>query len=165
MGAFAPVLISIAMLACLTLWKSRVIFADVNVLIYAFRKDSVDHKAYLSWLQEMMEDSSYRCSDFILSAFVRIVTNPRTFQFPTSLKLALEFTEAFRNHSNAVAVAPGPRHWDLFTGLCRKHDAKGNLIPDAYLAALAIESGSEWITTDKGFSRYSGLRWRHPLDP
>jgi hypothetical protein len=55
------------------------------------------------------------------------------------------------------------RHWDIFTGLCRSAGVKGNRVPDAYLAALAIESGSEWITTDRDFSRFPGLRWRHPL--
>ncbi|MCY3786131.1 MAG: PIN domain-containing protein, partial [bacterium] len=47
--------------------------------------------------------------------------------------------------------------------LCRQVQSKGNLVQDAYLAALAIESGSEWITTDRDFSRFPGLRWRHPL--
>ena len=53
--------------------------------------------------------------------------------------------------------------WDIFAGLCLSAGPKGNLVPDAYLAALAIESGSEWITTDRDFSRFPGLRWRHPL--
>jgi len=62
-----------------------------------------------------------------------------------------------------VVVAPGPRHWEIFDRVCRAGDARGNLVPDAYLAALAIESGSEWITVDRDFSRFPGLRWRHPL--
>jgi hypothetical protein len=61
-------------------------------------------------------------------------------------------------------VSPGPRHWGIFADLCRKANARGHLVPDAYLAALAIESGSEWITTDRGYARFPGLRWRHPLD-
>jgi hypothetical protein len=60
-------------------------------------------------------------------------------------------------------VAPGPRHWDIFVELCRKAGAKGNLVPDAYLAALAIESGSEWITTDRDYGRLPGLRFRQPV--
>jgi predicted nucleic acid-binding protein len=62
-----------------------------------------------------------------------------------------------------VIVAPGPRHWGIFANLCAAVGAKGNLVPDAYLAALALESGSEWVTTDHDFSRFPGLRWRHPL--
>ncbi|MDQ3400856.1 MAG: PIN domain-containing protein [Chloroflexota bacterium] len=47
--------------------------------------------------------------------------------------------------------------------MCLSAAVKGNLVADAYLAALAIESGAEWITTDRDFSRFPGLRWRHPL--
>jgi len=63
-----------------------------------------------------------------------------------------------------LSVQPGGRHWDIFTRLCRNVSARGNLVPDAYLAALAIESGSELITTDRDFSRFPSLRWRHPLE-
>lgn len=73
------------------------------------------------------------------------------------------FADELRTLSNCVPIAPGPRHWSIFCHLCREAGAKGNLVPDAFLAALAIESGSEWITTDRGFSRFPGLRWRHPL--
>ncbi|MEN8376929.1 MAG: PIN domain-containing protein, partial [Gemmatimonadota bacterium] len=59
---------------------------------------------------------------------------------------------------------PGPRHWSIFRDLCEAVDARGNLVPDAYLAALAIENGAEWITTDRDFTRFPGLRMRHPLD-
>jgi uncharacterized protein len=62
-----------------------------------------------------------------------------------------------------VLIVPGGRHWAIFTTLCRDAGAQGNLIPDAYLAALAIESGSELITTDRDFGRFPGLRWRPPF--
>ena len=62
-----------------------------------------------------------------------------------------------------MPIAPGPRHWGIFAGLCRTTGVRGNLVPDAYLAALAIESGSEWISTDRDYARFPGLRWRHPL--
>jgi hypothetical protein len=61
-------------------------------------------------------------------------------------------------------VEPGTRHWEIFERLCIECSAQGNLIPDAYLAALAIESSCEWITTDRDFGRFEGLRWRHPLE-
>ena len=59
--------------------------------------------------------------------------------------------------------ATGGRHWDIFTRLCDETDARGNLVPDAWLAALAIESGCEFITTDRDYARFTGLRWTHPL--
>jgi predicted nucleic acid-binding protein len=61
-------------------------------------------------------------------------------------------------------LAPGPRHWGIFTGLCADADVRGNLIPDASFAALAIETGSEWLATDGDYRRFRGLRLRHPLD-
>lgn len=78
--------------------------------------------------------------------------------------VALEFVDGVRERPNGVPVTPGPRHWHRFTSLCRRTGARGNVVPDAYLAALAIETGSEWVTTDRGFARFVGLRWRHPLD-
>jgi predicted nucleic acid-binding protein len=69
-----------------------------------------------------------------------------------------------RSRPNCVPVAPGVRHWNIFINLCESVRAKGNLVPDAYFAALAIESGCEWITTDSDYARFSGLRWRHPFD-
>lgn len=81
----------------------------------------------------------------------------------TALDDAVAFVAGLRARPTHVPVAPGPRHWDLFVSLCNRAGARGNLIPDAYFAALAIESGSEWITTDRGFARFPGLRWRHPL--
>ena len=109
-------------------------------------------------------DSAYGVSELVLSGFVRVVTNPRVFSPHSAVDKALRFAETLRSHPNAVAVAPGPRHWDIFSRLCHETDAKGNIVADAYLAALAIESGSEWITDDRDFSRFPGLRWRHPLD-
>jgi predicted nucleic acid-binding protein len=76
--------------------------------------------------------------------------------------VALDFCRIVRGQPNAVPVAPGPRHWTVFDGLCREARVKGNLVADAYLAALAIESGCEWVTTDGGFARFPGLKWRRP---
>ncbi len=102
-------------------------------------------------------------SDIVLSGFVRVVTHPRVFAPPVPLAEALDFADALRAQPNAVGVSPGPRHWQIFERLCRDADARGNLVADPYLAALAIEPGSEWVTTDQDFARFQGLRWRHPL--
>lgn len=99
----------------------------------------------------------------MLSGFVRVATHPRVFAPPAPVDQALAFADALRGQPNAVLLAPGPRHWQIFERLCIESGARGNLIADAYLAALAIETGSEWLTTDRDFSRFPGLRWRHPL--
>lgn len=140
------------------------ILPDVNVLVYAFHEGSPDHERYRRWLQQAVRsDEPVGLSDLVLSGFVRVATHPRVFTVPAPLDAALGFAAALRSQPNAVGLAPGPRHWEIFERLCRVANAKGNLVPDAYLAALAIESGSELATTDRDFSRFPGLRWQHPL--
>jgi toxin-antitoxin system PIN domain toxin len=141
------------------------LLCDVNVLVYAHRQDVADHARYLGWLEQVMvTESAFGISELVLSGFVRIVTHPRVFHDPSPLEAALAFAAALRDHPHAIAVAPGSQHWDIFARLCGAARARGNLIADAYLAALAIESGSEWITTDRDYARFPGLRCRHPLD-
>jgi uncharacterized protein len=140
------------------------LLTDVNVLVYAYREDAPGHPDYRRWLQGVLDsDLAYGVSDLVLSGFLRVVTHPRVFDPPSPIGQALAFADVVRSAPQAVPVSPGPRHWDIFVRLCRSAGVKGNLVPDAYLAALAIESGSEWITTDRDYSRFEGLRWRHPL--
>jgi toxin-antitoxin system PIN domain toxin len=141
------------------------VIPDVNVLVYAHREDARDHPRFRDWLRTLVQGAeAFGLSDLVLSGFLRVVTHPRVFADPTPLDIAVRFAEALRSAPNRVRLEPGERHWDIFTGLCREADVRGNLVPDAWLAALAIESGSEWITTDRDFARFPGLRWRHPLD-
>ena len=138
--------------------------ADVNVLVCAFRADSPGHAAHRAWVEDLLNsDEAYAVSDHVLAGFLRVVTHPKVFHPPTPLGPALAFARAFRERPNAIPVAPGARHWEIFTRLCREAEARGNLIPDAWLAALAIESGCEFVTSDRDYARFPGLRWRHPL--
>jgi toxin-antitoxin system PIN domain toxin len=140
-----------------------VVLIDVNVLVYAYRTEAVEHDRYHSWLTEVATgDAAFGLSELVLSGFLRIVTHPRIFDPPSPVAPALAFVASLLERPNCVVVAPGARHWDIFCRLCRDADARGNRVPDAYLAALAIESGSEWITSDRGFARFPGLQWRHP---
>ena len=75
----------------------------------------------------------------------------------------VRFCDASRERPNAVVLAPGARHWRLFADLCTAAGARGNLVPDAYLAALAIETGSTWATADRDYARFPGLAVAHPL--
>jgi toxin-antitoxin system PIN domain toxin len=141
------------------------ILLDVNVLVAAHREDAPSHTEIRSWLEDRVSsESAFALSDLVLSGFLRVVTHPRVFDPPTPLEEALAFVETLRSLPNGVSVSPGPRHWSIFQRLCHESDATGNLIPDAYLAALAIETGSEWITTDRDFDRFPGLNWTSPHD-
>ena len=137
---------------------------DVNVLVYASRLESERHADYAAWLEDLVTgNQAYAMSDVVLAAHVRIVTNPRVFRHPDPLDYALRFAGRLREQPHCVMIQPGARHWAIFHDLCVHAQAKGNLVADAYFAALAIESGCEWITADRDYARFPGLRWRHPL--
>jgi len=138
---------------------------DVNVLVYAHRVDTPDHVAYRRWLEDVINgEQTYGIADIVLSGFLRIVTHPRIFDPPSEVAVALSFADQVRNQPNCVLITPGLRHWHIFSRLCQTAGVKGNLVSDAYLAALAIEAGCEWVTTDRDFSRFPDLKWRHPLE-
>lgn len=141
------------------------ILMDVNVLVHAFREEAPRHDEYFAWVMERVRSpEAFGLSEIVLSGALRVLTHPRVFNPTTPMDRALEFAEALRSQPNCVPIAPGARHWEIFRDLCTRAGAKGNLVADAYLAALAIEHGCEWITTDRDFARFPGLRWRHPLD-
>ena len=140
------------------------ILTDVNILLYAHRNDAADHSRFRDWLDAVtFGPATFGISEIVLGSFVRVVTHPKILHPPTPLQHALEFCESLHNRPNAVFVTPGARHWDIFTDLCSRARATGDLVQDAYLAALAIESECEWITLDRDFARFPGLRWRHPF--
>lgn len=139
------------------------ILPDVNVLVYAFRSDAADHERYATWLTAVLNSpNAYGISPQVLSSVVRVCTHRKIFARPSRLEQALEFCDVLMRQPNATIVAPGERHWLIFSELCASAQATGNLVQDAWFAALAIESGCEWITTDRDFARFPGLNWRPP---
>ncbi|MGH8824437.1 MAG: PIN domain-containing protein [Jiangellaceae bacterium] len=63
-----------------------------------------------------------------------------------------------------MPLEPGGRHWTIFSELCTRSEARGNRVTDAHIAAVAIETGSDVVTTDRDYRRFRGLRWSHPLE-
>jgi toxin-antitoxin system PIN domain toxin len=140
------------------------ILPDVNVLIYAFRPDSNDHPQYKEWLEEVVNGSAaYGISPQVLSGVVRICTHPRIFAQPNRVSDVFDYCNVLLSQPNATVIVPGERHWHVFLRLCADAKATGNLVQDAWNAALAIEAGCEWITTDRDYARFPGLRWRRPF--
>ena len=140
------------------------ILPDVNVLLYAFRRDSRRHAEYHRWLQDTISGhAAYGIAPQVLASLVRISTHHGIYLQPSELGEALGFCRALTQPSNCTIVQPGPRHWDTFTTLCERARATGSLVQDAWFAALAIEWGCEWITTDRDYARFPDLRWREPL--
>jgi uncharacterized protein len=141
------------------------ILADVNVLVYAFRSDSVRHDDYRTWLKDVMGgQSTYGVSPQVLAGVIRICTNPRIFAEPSPLERALAFCDDVLAPPQARVVQPGERHWSIFRALCADTKTTGNLAQDAWYAALAMEHGCEWVSTDSDYDLFPGLRWRRPFD-
>lgn len=140
------------------------ILCDVNVLIYAFRSDADNHPQYKSWLESVINGpSAYGIAPQVLASVVRICTHPRIFRIPSSLTAVFQFCSALLQQPNATVIVPGDRHWEIFETICQKSQSKGNIAQDAWFAALAIEFGCEWITTDRDYGRFDGLTWRAPF--
>ncbi len=138
---------------------------DVNVLVHAFRREAQLHHEYRQWLADALDDADgFGVPDLVLSGFLRVVTLPALSLAGTDPTVALQFARRLRDDPRCNAVNPGPDHWRIFTRLCEAPGITGNQIPDAYLAAIAIEADCEWLSADRGFARFPGLRWRHPLD-
>jgi toxin-antitoxin system PIN domain toxin len=142
-----------------------VILFDVNVLLNAHRSGQEHHRVARELLETTVNAiAPFGVSELVLSAFVRVATNPRAFAVPTPLEDAFRFTDRILQRSNARIVRPGERHWSIFESLCRRTQARGALVADAHHAALALEHGCEWVTFDRDFAKFPELRWRHPLD-
>lgn len=140
------------------------IAADVNVLVAAYRPDAEFHAPCRAWLEaRLASDEPLAVSELVLSGFLRVTTHPRIFRPPEPWPRALAFAQAVQSAPQAIPLTPGPRHWEIFVRQCEAVQARGNLIADAYFAALAIEVGCEWVTLDGDYARFPGLRWRRPF--
>jgi len=106
---------------------------------------------------------AYGMSPQVLAAVIRAATHPRIYARPSRLAETQAFASLLLNQPHCQIVHPGPRHWRIFEDLCRGAEAAGNLVQDAWFAALAIESGCEWVTADRDYARFDGLRWRSAI--
>ncbi|WP_420439833.1 type II toxin-antitoxin system VapC family toxin [Candidatus Palauibacter sp.] len=140
---------------------------DVNVLIYAHIDGSTpEHDAYAKWVTRMATGPEpFALSVLVLSGFIRIVTNARAFDPPSTLDEAFAFVSSLTERPNARIIGPGPEHMGIFERLCRAAGATGKLVADAKHAAVAMEHGCTMVSADADFGRFPELRWQHPLRP
>ncbi|HEY1239583.1 MAG TPA: type II toxin-antitoxin system VapC family toxin [Bryobacteraceae bacterium] len=139
------------------------VMPDVNILVYAHREEARAHERYAHWLIEIASGPEpFALAEPVLQGFLRIVTTARIFDPPSTLREAFQFIDALVARPSCVVIRPGPEHWSIFRRLCEETDVRGKLVADAAHAALAIETGCEWITPDTDFARFAPLlRWRH----
>ena len=136
---------------------------DVNVLVYAHREESPAHERYAQWLVELASGPEpFALSEFVMHGFIRVVTNPRIFAPPSTTIQAFQFLDELLALPTCSVIRAGANHWDIFRDLCAAGQFKGKIVADAVHAALAIESGCEWVTADTDFARFAPpLRWKH----
>lgn len=139
------------------------ILPDVNVLIYAFRKGVPQHEVCRLWLERVVEgEARFGLSPLALAAVVRVTTNPRTYPTPSSIESAFAFCDNLLGQPHCQIVEPGEQHFLIFRRLCIETSTRGPRVTDAWYAALAIEWGCEWITLDRDYARFPGLKWQVP---
>ncbi len=137
---------------------------DANLLLYAVHKRSAQHDAALDWLTEQLNGS--RRVGFpwqSLTAFLRIATHPRAFERPLDPAVAWERITDWLAAPVAWIPEAGPEHARVFGELVLRHEIRGNLVPDAQLAALALEHGLSICSTDTDFARFPEIRWHNPI--
>lgn len=139
------------------------ILPDVNILIYAFRTEVPEHTICRTWLDAIiLGDERFGLSPLTLAAVARVTTNRRAYVNPSSLNDAFGFCEDLLGQPHCQIVEPRERHWEIFKRLCVETDTRGPRVTDAWYAALAIEWGCEWVTLDRDYARFPGLRWHTP---
>lgn len=136
---------------------------DVNVVLAAHRDDHPQFPIARPWLERTIgEGEQFAVVDLVAGSFLRLATNRRIFAVPTPLDDAFAYLRALRAQPGHLAIAPGPRHLDLFEHQCRTADAVGDLAPDAQLVALALEHAAEIVSFDRDFARFGDVRWSRP---
>jgi toxin-antitoxin system PIN domain toxin len=143
-----------------------VILVDANLLVYAHVASFSPHLLARRWLDGQLTDAARVGLPWAsLVAFLRLVTNPRVFERPEPAAAAWGQVLAWLDAGNAGIPQPTERHRDVLGSLLADPSVQGNLVPDAHLAALAIEHGLTLYSTDADFARFPGLRWENPISP
>jgi len=141
-----------------------VILPDVNLLLYAIDTTSPRHDAARSWLEHRLSDSeTVAFSWSALTAFVRLSTHASVFEQPLTPAQSFDIVEGWLEQPSVIVVHPGNRHHFMMRELLEPLGTAGNLVPDAHLAALALEHGATLHSSDHDFARFAGLRWIDPL--
>lgn len=139
------------------------IVLDVNVVVAVHRDDHPHHGLVRPWFDELVEgDERFTVPDVAWASFVRISTNRRVFELPTPTAEAFAFMGSVRAQRGYEAIGTAERHVQLFEQLCLAHDVSGNLVTDAYLAAIALEQGARFATLDGDFARFGQLEVVRP---
>lgn len=137
---------------------------DSNILIYAYDPASRHHERARTWLEGVLsDDEPIRFGLVSLLSFVRILSDPRLFAHPMDVAEAHAHVQTWLDRDIAAIAEPTPAHWSTFLAVATDGQARGPMLMDAHLAALAIEHGATVCTADRDFRRFKGVRVVDPL--
>ncbi len=137
---------------------------DANIVLYAYNEDAPQHAKAKQWLEEQFSlPVLFGLSWQVITAFLRISTNPRAFPQPFDLVEAIEIVDEWVALPNIEILIPTDKHWAIFQSLIVEGTTKAALMMDAHLAAIAIEHGAMLATTDRDFQKFSKLKTINPL--
>jgi uncharacterized protein len=140
------------------------ILLDVNLLLYAYDPSFERHEKARLWFQEALAGPQVRFAWTTILAFLRIATNPRAFDRPLSMPDAISTVTGWLDQPSVAVLEAGERHWKILSRLLVDGKVGSRLVMDAHLAALAIEHGATFCTSDRDFARFPGLKTLDPLE-
>lgn len=142
------------------------IVPDVNLLLYGVDESSARHRAAKSWLEGLLSGQEpVGLTWSVLLAFLRISTRASVFDAPLTPDQAFDLVAGWLDAPPVSVLQPGERHHLVMRDLLAPLGTAGNLVPDAHLAAIAIEHGATVVSSDHDFMRFAGLNWLDPLAP
>ncbi len=142
------------------------ILVDVNLLLYVYNPSfSLHTKARDWWERTLSRPDPVRLAWVTILAFLRISTNPRSFESPLTIEESTAFVSEWLSLPMVDILEPGERYWGILSELLRTTQSRGASVMDAHLAALAIEHGATLCTSDRDFIRFPGLEVLNPLQP
>ncbi len=138
---------------------------DANLLLYAYNESAPQHEPAKEWLEESLASPEiFGLSWQVITAFLRISTNPKSFPLPFTLDETIEIVNDWMAQPQVRILLPTEKHWTIFSRLIVEGQTNGAVMMDAHLATLAIEHGATLATTDKDFARFSKLKTINPLN-
>ena len=141
------------------------ILIDVNLLLYAYNSAAPEHSVARQWLEETFSNPEPVLLPWTtVLGFLRIATSPKVWSQPLLISQAVEIVDSWLSLPNVTVIQAGDRHWPILRELLPASQSRGALVPDAHLAALAIEHGAVLFTNDRDFARYDGVRIANPLE-
>jgi len=142
-----------------------VIVLDANILLYAYDSSSAKHARARAWVERVFSEGTLVGIPWqTVSAFLRVVTNTNLPGQRFTTEEAAQVVNQWLEQPNVRFLGPGDEHWSLLRRMLIEGQARGPLVTDAQLAALALEHGGVLYSTDRDFSRFPGLRWSNPLE-